>query len=320
MKMVRTLGLVLETRADAEAYAAGHALDLERLYHYREPEELAAITQALTALGYAVELLGTPAQALATHDQWRARIDFIVNLSVGFVSRFRLALGPALFELTGIPYWGADPCGKMVSQHKPLQKALMDKLGIPTPAWAYVDTPAALDAMPDLRWPRIVKPAYEGSSIAVPAGAKVKNEHELRARAMLLLEQYRLPLIVEEFIAGREFKAGMIGDRGQRWQGLIEDVRADGSPLGDAFLAYGVKKEGVLGKAARDASAPEYAALMADCRRLYELLMPLDYATFDLRVDDAGRHYILEGNADATLHPARTLAQCCARNGLDYRG
>ena len=133
---VRTIGIVLETREDALSLGR----PLEQLYHWREPEEIEAVTSALGALGFVPRLLGTPAQVARALDKVVAEVDFVFNISVGFVTRYRLALGPALYEVAGLPYSGADPYGKLVSQNKQLIYGLLQKVGIPVPDWQYCDT------------------------------------------------------------------------------------------------------------------------------------------------------------------------------------
>lgn len=314
--IVRRLGLVLERREDAERTGQ----PLERLYHWREPEEIAAIVSALEGLGYEVRILGTPRDVLDRMAEVRASVDFVVNLSVGFLTRTRIAAAPALLELAGLPHWGADPYAKMVSQNKHLSKALMDHLGLPTPAWAFLlpgDDAARAEA---LGYPLMVKPAYEGSSIGIDARSRVTDRAGLLERVSAVHRELGMPAVVERFVTGREVKVGMVGHDPIRFTGVIEDTLADGSPLGEQFLGFHAKKTGAFGKAPRDLGDPAFAALLADCRRLYRMFLPLDYATFDVRLDAQGRHWFLELNADATLHPARTLAQCAALHGIPFQG
>lgn len=313
-KTVQSIGIVLEQLEDAKAVGR----PLQELYHWREPEEIEAVTQALTSLGYHVTLLGAPARLCRNIDQALAGIDFIFNISVGFITRFRMSQGPALYELLGMPYSGADPYSKMVSQNKQLTKGLLDGLGIPTPPWVFLQSLDDLPATERLIFPMIVKPAWEGASIGMDQDAVVHNRSDLLERVDRILKGMKMPVIVEQFIAGRELKVGMVGHDPITFSGIIEDTTGDWAPLGDQFLYFDAKKKGSFSKRALNIADPAYARLMADCHRLYHTFAPLDYATFDVRVDAEGNHYFLEFNADATLHPRRTLAECCRLNGLPY--
>ncbi|MCD4669717.1 MAG: D-alanine--D-alanine ligase, partial [Actinomycetia bacterium] len=95
-------------------------------------------------------------------------------------------------------------------------------------------------------------------------------------------------------------------------------VVGNGEPMGWRFLYFNVKKTGTFSKKMVDISDPSYQGLMADCEKIYRMFLPMDYGTFDVRINNQGKHYFLECNADATLHPERTLAQCCALNGISF--
>lgn len=312
---VKRIGIVLETKADAELTG----LPMEKLYHWRETEEIQAVTEAIKSLGYECILIGPPSQLCNNLNEIRTQIDFLFNISVGFVTRNRMALAPALYTLANIPYSGADPYSKLLSQNKHLTKAFLDKLGFPTPPWVYISEPADLTSMQLPEYPLIVKPAYEGASIGMGPDAVVGSHSELHERVRDIFQSLHMPVIVEQFIIGREVKVGFIGDKILKFQGLIEDTVSDGSPMGNNFLYFDAKKQGSHGKVVRDFNSPEFSCLKRDCESIYIHFLPIDYATFDVRMDHKGKHYFLEINADATLHPTRTLAQCCALNGLSYK-
>jgi len=312
VRKIKNIGIVLETKADA--MKTGRPLD--QLYHWREPGEIAAITGAIKELGFTPVILGTPADIAA---QSVSGVDFIFNLSVGFVDRYRLAAGPALYSLLKLPYSGADPYTKMMSQHKHAMKSFWDKLGIPTPEWAYIHTPGDVRTASLPPFPLILKPAYEGSSIGIDENSVIHSKKRLLAKADEIFSRLNMPMIAERFIAGRECKVGIIGNSETEFSGIIEDIGADGRGLGEEILYFRAKKAGTYSKRTLAARDDLSKRIMKDSRRIYELFRPVDYGTMDVRVDGQGRHYFLEFNADATLHPQRTLAQCCALNGADYR-
>ena len=305
----------METKEDAPNTGI---ISLDHLYHWREPEEIEAIINAIQSLGFEAALLGAP-WTVARDSSRLKRVDFIFNLSVGFSTRFRLSLGPSLYELWGLPYSGADPYTKMVSQNKHLMKSFWDKQGISTPAWVYLHSQADLTEVTFSDFPLIVKPAYEGSSIGLGPEAVVDNMPNLLERIHMIFNDLRMPVIVERFISGPEYKVGVIGNEDPDFLGLIEDIIRDGSSLNDHFLHFHVKSTGVYEKAQRDLNAPEFTLMLKDVLKIYRYFLPVDYGTFDLRFDERGQHYFLEFNADATLHPRRTLAQCCALNGVGFQ-
>ncbi|MFZ5988320.1 MAG: D-alanine--D-alanine ligase [Bacillota bacterium] len=318
----RSVGIVLETKEDAVEAVSNiikdEKLNIDDMYHWREPEEIDSILRSIRSFGFEARLIGTPDNLAYNLRFLKNNVDFIFNLSVGFKKRFRLALGPALYETAGIPYSGADPYTKMVSQNKHLMKSLWDKMNIPTPPWVYVDSLSGLEELVLPDFPLIVKPAYEGSSIGINANAVSYDREGVTQKIKDIIETLRIPVIVEKFIPGKEYKIGIIGNKNKKFFGMIEDVKRDGSSLKNDFIYFNAKTYGMFYKVRRDIDKPEFEKLKRDCEAIYHMFLPVDYGTFDIRVDEAGNHYFLEFNADATLHPQRTLAQCCKLNGLDY--
>lgn len=311
---IKTVGIVLETKEDAIRMDRNMA----HLYHWRVDKEIAAITDALRNRGYEVELIGTPQDYLDKHNQLKDTIDFIFNLSVGFLNRFRLAQGPMLYETAGIPYSGADPYTKMTTQNKHIFKSFMDKMGYNTPEWHYIHHPEQLQGVSISQYPLFIKPAYEGSSIGINEGSKVDTYEVLNDRVEKLYDELSMPLLIESFIAGHEYKVGILGNGSDKELYMIEDIKSDGSHMAEDFLYFDAKTAGSYDKISRDIHSDKYEELKKMCLEVYELFEPLDYGTFDIRADDNGNFYIIEFNADATLHPDRTLAKCCELNGVSY--
>lgn len=312
------VGLLFETQADAEAQMVSDGRkDLSLYYHWREPFELDAVQTALEAAGHEVVRIGTPQEMARDIPRWQRDIDMVFNMSVGFTDRFRLAAGPMLCELAGIPYSGADPYTKLISQNKHVLKAMFGQLGVATPAHvvAPVGQPPDPGSVPE--YPCMVKPVAEGSSVGVWPESVVHSFAELQEALTRLWATVEMDALIESFIAGREIKVVLIGDDEIHFEGIIEDVDADGEPLGNRILHFDSKSTGTMGKRAVPATAPGMDRVLADCRLIYRRFLPVDYASFDLRIAD-GQHWFLEFQADATLHPKRTLARCCELNGLRH--
>jgi len=314
MKKISTIGIVFETKDDALVTG----LPIDRLYHWRENSEIASINSAIKESGFKTILIGNPAKLLKKIQYFKKNIDFIFNLSVGFITRYRLSQGPSLYSLADIPYSGADAYTKMVSQNKQLQKSFFDKLNIPTPSWSYIHSKEDISACKLPKHPAIVKPAYEGSSIGIYPRSLSRNNKETRFKAAGLIKSNKMPLIIENFIAGKEYKVGIIGNLPKVFIGMTEDTLTNGASLGKEFLHLSAKKDIIFSKKTADINRKEFRALRDDCLKIYRLLGPMDYATFDIRMDRFGQHYFLEVNADATLHPLRTLAKCCALHNMDF--
>lgn len=314
---MKTIGLLFESQADlltgANASEATH-------YHWREPAEVDAVTQALQDLGYQVNRIGSIDRLL---EHWRQRKlpDFVWNLSVRALSRSRTAIAPALLEQFGIPYTGADAACKSLVLNKDWLKPLLQWSHIQTPPWHHYGLGEEITHLPE--WPvSILKPACEGYSLGLTRFDLAQGLSRLQAIVTHLQQQFHTPILCEPLIAGREITVGIVGNPGHAFpllSGAIETLTADQQPLGDRILDLATKRQGTFQKVPVDLATPELAPLKTTALNLMRWLAPLDYATFDFRVTPKGQAYLLDMNADATLHPQRSLAQIATKAGLAYQ-
>ncbi|MBN1604681.1 MAG: hypothetical protein JW915_23935 [Chitinispirillaceae bacterium] len=310
---IETIGILYETIEDARKMG----LPLEVLDHWREEHELAAIEQAIQEAGFSTTRIGTPCDLVALSDQMKSQIDFIVTLSVGFRSRYRQALGAMACELVNKPYSGPDPYAKITGQNKQLLKAMLDKWSISTPAWVYIQNDTMLyQQFPP--FPLIVKPSCEGTSVGIHEDAVVFTKTSLEEYVSYVLNDLGYPVIVEQFITGKEFKVCYVGNGNDLWRGMIEDTHDDGTSLGSDFFHYTAKVQRMFKKEKRDFWSPEFEMLKKQCDLVYSLFSPADYAVFDIRQDMSGAFYLIDYNLDATLHPEKTLATCCKLHGISF--
>lgn len=319
---INTIGIVFESREDAlkaaEAIVKKEHVNIDVLYHWRENEEIDAVVGAIRNMGFEVRILGTPLDIVSNMSIVKKQVDFIFNLSRGFRKRFRLSTAPAIYEAAGIPYSGADPYTKMVCQNKHLMKSLWEKMNIPTPPWVYIDDLSKIKDIELPEFPLIIKPAYEGNSIGINANAVAYNKEELYTKIEAINCTLRAPLIIEKFISGKEFQVVFIGNQNKKFIGMLEYLNADGSPLKNEFIYFNAKLNGNYYQVKRNINLPEYEHLKSDCESVYDIFLPVDYGTFDVRMDDYGNHYFMEFNADDSLHPNGTFAKCCKLNDIEY--
>ena len=117
----------------------------------------------------------------------------------------------ALLELLGLPYTGSGALALGLALNKPLAKEVFIARGIPTPRFAvYREMPARL---PPLTFPLMLKLAAEDASLGITADNVVADEASALERLQQLLDEYRAPVMVEEFIDGREFTVALLDGR-----------------------------------------------------------------------------------------------------------
>jgi D-alanine-D-alanine ligase len=121
----------------------------------------------------------------------------------------------SLFELMGTPYTGSPPLALANCQNKMLAKKLLNINGIKTPpSFLAEELPERLKH--DLKYPLIVKPAYEDASVGIENESIVKNKTELLSRIEHVLEKFTQPVLIEEFVEGRELNIAVFQDEGTR--------------------------------------------------------------------------------------------------------
>jgi D-alanine-D-alanine ligase len=287
---------------------------------YDAPKTLQAIREAIASYGHEViDLEATPdlPSVLSSHP-----VDVVFNLAEGFKGRNRESQVPALLELLDIPYSGSDPATLAIALDKALAKRVVREHGLLTPNFLVMHTGKEKLPKELQQFPLIVKPNAEGSSKGVHPASVVRSEAELRQSARRLIEKYRQPALVEQYISGREFTVGLLGERRPKVLPIMEIVFLDKSDKTPVYsfefkqdwntkLRYEVPshlepaQQRALEKAARDC----FAAL--NCR---------DVSRIDFRMDAQGRFYFLECNPLPGLTPDWSdLVLISKAAGLSYR-
>ncbi|MET0593719.1 MAG: D-alanine--D-alanine ligase, partial [Polyangiaceae bacterium] len=179
---------------------------------YDSPRTIQSITEAIEGYGHQVvplEATGDFPRALLA-----SGVDIVFNLAEGIRGRNREAQVPSLCELMNIPYTGSDPATLSLCLDKGLGKRLLREQGIETPAFQVLVT--GREKLRPFRFPVIVKPNAEGTSNGITRKSVVDDEAGIRAAARELIDKYDQPALVEEYITGREFTVGLLGERRPR--------------------------------------------------------------------------------------------------------
>jgi D-alanine-D-alanine ligase len=247
------------------------------------------------------------------------RCDLVFNIAEGVAGFGRESQVPALLEAYEIPYTFSDPLVCALTLHKGMAKHVARGCGVPTPSFALVSTPAEAAAV-SLPLPLFAKPVAEGSSKGVTAKSLVSSRAELVAVCAELLAEYRQPVIVEEFLSGREFTVGILGTgAGARALATLEVVLRDGADAGAYsyrnktqwrdLVEYRLLEAGGLRAAVEDVALATWRCL--GCR---------DAGRVDVRLDAAGHPQMLEVNPLAGLTPGHSdLPIMADLMGMDYR-
>ena len=249
-----------------------------------------AVMKALAALGHEAQSLDFDDRFVdAVRD---IRPDVVFNALHGTVGEDGTIQG--VLEWLGIPYTGSDLTSCALAIDKHMTKKLLAAEGLPTPAWDTFDlSGGTLPLLPgSLNLPLVVKPRASGSS----AGVSIVRTHEEWTKAMIAAAPRTTQILAEEFVAGREFSSGILGEEPLP---LVEII------ANDEFYTYDAKYK--PGGSRHLVPAPIDADLTARLQMLalsvHRLLGLRDYSRTDFVVTREGRPYILEINALPGLTP-----------------
>jgi D-alanine-D-alanine ligase len=136
--------------------------------------------------------------------------DICFNIAEGISGDGREAQVPALLELFRIPYTASRVVANGVGLDKTMTKRIWREMGLPTANYQeFVTGDEPISAR--LKYPLFVKPAREGTGMGMDSNAICYTEAQLRQRVRWVVQSYRQPALVEEFLPGREFTVAVMG-------------------------------------------------------------------------------------------------------------
>jgi D-alanine-D-alanine ligase len=229
-----------------------------------------------------------------------SRPDMVINLVDSVKGQESLAATiPGVLELLDLPYTGAGVLGLSLDTNKFLIKKLLQQNGVPVPNHQLFNTPEDyLD--PTIRFPLISKLNAIHGSVEITREAVSENEKQLRKRLRFLIRTYKQPVLVEEFISGRELTAIVLHEKKKKVY-LAEKVFHHPD---DKYVFLTFEDQWLSGlnaavhyKKYSDPFLNEYV------KKAFSVTRMADYAKFDIRLDQSGRHFFIDSNCNPALGP-----------------
>ena len=288
----------------------------EEAAEFDSEETIEGIEQALQNLGFATERIGNIGDltlALAAGDRW----DMVFNIAEGVYGTGREAQVPALLDAYKIPYVFSDPLVLCLTLHKGMTKHVVRDCGIPTAPFKVVESMNDLKKI-NLNYPLFIKPVAEGTGKGISGKSLIKNSKELAQWTDVLLEQFKQPVLVEEYLPGREFTVGIVGTGDQAHTiGIMEVHIIDKSE--DAIYSL-FNKENY--ETHVEYTLPE-KAISKLCYKValdsWKALGCKDGGRVDLRLDKNGVPNFIEVNPLAGLNPIHSdLPILSYKAGITY--
>ena len=295
----------------------------EEQAEYDTPETVSMLEAAFRQLGHQVTLIEASGTARELVDRLEAaRPDLVFNTAEGGEGRGREAYYPALFQRMGIPFTGSDAYVCTVTLDKHLTKLLVSYHGVRVPGWLFV---RSLDDLPraELRYPLMVKPNFEGSSMGITAESVVEDPAALGGRVRALLAQFPDGVMVEEYITGRDIVVPFLEAAAPGTRGILEPaeyVYVSGGSRRFAIFELEMKLRGFSDVQVRSPAHLEpgqRAEAIRASRLAVEVLGVRDLGRMDYRLGEDGELYFLEMNALPSLEPGASIYLSGQLAGLD---
>ena len=309
--------------SDDTALAHGVADDARAVLGVREVAD--RIGSACLELGWSLCRIGVsrdPRRLLADLEREQPDVAFQLVESIDGDARKEAGVA-ALLDWIGLPYTGSPPQALAQALDKPVARALLAARGVPIAGgavWERGDEP-----LPRLSPPFIVKPSREDASHGIHVESVVSDEPSLRRAARALIERYRQPALIEEFLDGRELQVSLLGPAQAPLPLPIFEIEFDNFPAGlPRVVTYAAKWhkgsdewEGLEEEPARLDDAQAARVREAACSA-YQALGLRGYGRVDLRLAGDGRLIVVDVNPNPDLGEAEVLARSAACAGIDY--
>ncbi|HEX7087552.1 MAG TPA: ATP-grasp domain-containing protein [Vicinamibacterales bacterium] len=258
-------------------------------------------------------------------EEWKPTIVFNLLEAFDNVNLFDQNVVSYL-ELLRIPYTGCSPRGLLLARDKSLSKKLLAYHRIPVPEFWVFRRGQKLKVPKRLQFPVIVKSLTQQASIGISQASVVSDEEKLRRRVEFVHNSVGTNAIVERYIDGRELYVGVLGNQRLQvfpvWEMHFQKmVEGDNWPIATERVKWSAtyqKKHGIMTDQAQDLPEATVQAIHRVARRVYRTLDITGYARIDLRMDTAGKFYVLEANPNPQLAYGEDFAESAERAGLSY--
>jgi D-alanine-D-alanine ligase len=295
------------------------------------------VGEALAANGFKVSRLGVGRDVAKTLPKALRGVSLVFNLCDTIDGESRLApVLPALLEAHEVPFVGADQFGLAISKRKHDVKALLDREVLPSPRYQVISSREQLDDFElTLEAPVILKLTAEHSSIGLASTSVCFDVNEVKACARGLLKKYAQPVLLEEYVHGREFYVSFFGRPLKPLPMMEHSFEA----LPEGFLpirTFDMKWFNDPGRGGekprkdprwaqpvphRSPSSPWRGSIddiPEICRRALEVSGGRDWGRVDLRLDRGGVPMIIDVTPNTYLGPSAPCVRAAEADGMTY--
>lgn len=295
-------------------------------YHKKQSTEF-HIVKVLGELGHKVSIVGVWDQVEPVIKQIKDHSpDVVFNLTETFRNNRWLDKNIAgLLELLDIPFTGASSTGLVLTRNKAVCKQILSTRKIRVPAFFTLFPGRKIRTPRNIRFPLVVKPLLEDGSEGISNASLVKNIEELKVRSEWVHETFQQPVIVEEFIDGKELYISVIGNKRLKVLPFRElrfnDPENKGPVMATSRVKWNEKyqkKWNITFGFAENINEKVVEKIVRVCKKAFHLLYIRDYGRIDLRVTSDNRIVILEANSNPDLNYFDEVAESARKINITF--
>jgi len=289
---MKTVGLTYDLKTDYE-FKEGDPADANAEFDH--PSTVGVIAKAIESRGFKLKRIGNVSNLLEKLDN--LNVDIVFNISEGISGRNRESQVPVLLEMAGIPFVGADALTLGMALDKVMAKKIFIAEKIPTPRFFEVKTCEELVGVDHCKFPLIVKPRFEGSSKGLSENSRVENMEQLKKQVEYVVNTYKQPALIEEFISGQEFTVAIVGNDPPKALPIVQ-IKIDGRlKLNDKFYTFARIFSDRLEYVCPARINPDLKNRISELAlKTYKAVECRDFGRVDFRVDNDGNPFVLEIN------------------------
>jgi D-alanine-D-alanine ligase len=281
------------------------------------PKTVRMVSEALENGGHNVAIIDGNMHVMENLQQFMPKVvegeamGMVFNMAYGIQGESRYTHIPSMLEMLGIPYVGSGPEGHTLALDKVITKIIMLKNGIPTPIfWVFSSSD---QDMSEVTFPSIVKPKMESVSFGLQI---VNNVQQLREAVEYIIKEFKQQALVEQFIRGREFAVGLLGnDPIEAFPVLEIDLDNDPDAIQSAEDKRVHPRKKICPAEIPKELADEITSLSINA---FKSLQLRDFARVDIRVDQNNNIYLLEINSMASLGRSGSYVHAAGVAGYCY--
>lgn len=311
--MKATIGLTYDLRKDylAEGFTE------EEVAEFDSEETITLIDQAIQGLGYKTDRIGN-ARSLSSRLVAGEKWNLVFNIAEGLSGRCRESHVPSILEVYDIGYTFSDPLVCAITLDKGFAKRIVRDAGLPTAKFKVIESPENINQTA-FEYPLFAKPVAEGTGKGIDHNSLIESNSQLKQTCGYLLERFAQPVLVEEFLPGREFTVGVLGNGDDAYVlGIMEiEIPQDEKGAIYSFVAKEECEKLVNYLPYRKGSLHRQLEQLA--LKSYKTLQCRDAARVDFRCDRKGTPCFLEINPLPGLHPTHSdFPMIATQEGMEY--